>query len=197
MQPMRPGEVRMPLLAVFSLAGGVGKTRLVATLGRALSSQGEKVLLIDTTSHGLFPFYFGERELRPGVVHAFPPLVESTGEPISLVIHDVAGKSEDERQQEMLTEDILQNGQGNHRLVLDLLSGSSWLVRRLADQHPTVLVPMAPDMNSVISLQAVERVFRSITDSNGRQLLPFYVLNQFDESLPLDLDVREVFRHRL
>jgi cellulose biosynthesis protein BcsQ len=60
-----------------------------------------------------------------------------------------------------------------------------------------VLVPMAPDMNSVISLQAVERLFRGITDSEGRSLLPFYVLNQFDASLPLHLDVREVFRLQL
>ena len=39
---------RAPVLAVFSLAGGVGKTSLVATLGRALSARGERVLLVDT-----------------------------------------------------------------------------------------------------------------------------------------------------
>ena len=37
MPPARPVDGRMPLLAVFSLAGGVGKTSLTATLGRALS----------------------------------------------------------------------------------------------------------------------------------------------------------------
>ena len=73
MQPARPGDGRTPVLAVFSLAGGVGKTSLVATLGRALSAQGEKVVLTDTTAHGLLPIYFGARELRPGVVRSFPP----------------------------------------------------------------------------------------------------------------------------
>ena len=63
--------------------------------------------------------------------------------------------------------------------------------------HPTVLVPMAPDMNSVISLQAVERLFRGVTDSDGRPVLPFYVLNHFDATLPLHLDVREVLRRQL
>jgi cellulose biosynthesis protein BcsQ len=60
-----------------------------------------------------------------------------------------------------------------------------------------VLVPIAPDMNSVISVQAVERLFREFQDSEGRPLLPFYVLNQFDTSLPLHLDVREVYRRQL
>jgi len=195
-QPPRRGATQTPVLAIFSLAGGVGKTSLMATLGRALSLQGEKVVLTDTTSHGLLPFYFGARELSPGLVRSFPP-VENNGESISLVILEAAGKGGDERQQQMLTEEMLRNGQGNNRLLLDLSSDSSWLVRQMADLHPTVLVPMAPDMNSVISLQAVERVFRSITDSDGLPLLPFYVLNRFDATQPLHLDVREVFRRQL
>jgi cellulose synthase operon protein YhjQ len=203
MQPLRRDEGRMPLLAIFSLAGGVGKTSLAATLGRALSAQGEKVVLTDTTSHGLLPFYFGARELRPGVVRTFSPPAGRTGEPIALVSYELEGKSEDEAQQRTLMEEILSNGQESHRVVLDLASGwgsgpgSSWLIRRMAELQPTVLVPMAPDMNSVIRLQAVERVFQGIVDGNGRPLLPFYVLNQFDASLPLHLDVREVFRRQL
>jgi cellulose synthase operon protein YhjQ len=195
---MRPGEVPTPLLAVFSLAGGVGKTSLVATLGRALASKGEKVVLVDTTSHGLLPFYFGAGELRTGVLRAFSPPAPG-GEPISLLAYDAAEKSGAEWQQQSLSEDILRHGAGNHRLLLDLSSGSgsSWLMRQMANLHPTVLVPIAPNMNSVISLQAVERLFHGITDSDGRPLLPFYLLNQFDAALPLHLDVREVFRRRL
>jgi Mrp family chromosome partitioning ATPase len=37
-----PVTLRAPVMAVFSLAGGVGKTSLVATLGRALSARGER-----------------------------------------------------------------------------------------------------------------------------------------------------------
>ena len=197
MLPGRPRDAQTPLLALFSLAGGVGKTSLAATLGRALSLQGERVVLTDTTSSGLLPYYFGEREVRPGEVRTFLPPEGSSGAAISLVIRDAAGMSEDKRWQEILTDEILRNGQGNQRAVLDLASGSSWLMRRMAHLHPIVLVPMTGDMNSVISLQAVERVFRSIVDSDGRPLLPYYVLNQFDVSLPLHLDVREVLRRQL
>ena len=63
--------------------------------------------------------------------------------------------------------------------------------------NPTMLVPVAPDMNSVISLQAVEKYFHGTVDSDGRPLQPYYVINQFDASLPLHLDVREVLRRQL
>jgi cellulose synthase operon protein YhjQ len=196
MHPIRPSEAQTRLLAVFSLAGGVGKTGLVAMLGRALSAMGERVMLADTTPHGLLPIYFGSHEVRPGITQSLPP--HSSADPaISLAIYDFAGREDDERQRELLTEEVLRSGMGRHRVLLDLSTGSNWLIRRLVDSHPVVLVPMAPDMNSVMSLRAVERMFRGIVDSEGRSLLPFYVLNQFDASLPLHLDVREVFRRQL
>ena len=52
-------------------------------------------------------------------------------------------------------------------------------------------------MNSVISLQTIEKLFRGITDREGRLIVPYYVLNKFDAALPLHLDVREVFRRKL
>jgi cellulose biosynthesis protein BcsQ len=76
-------------------------------------------------------------------------------------------------------------------------SATGRVIQRLANVNPIVLVPMAPDMNSVISLQAVERQFRAIVDHEGWPLLPFYVLNKFDASLALHLDVREVLRRQI
>lgn len=195
--PVRQKETRTPVLAVFSLAGGVGKTSLVATLGRALSSMGEKVLLTDTTSHGLLPFYFGASELRQGVVRTFSPPSGSTDAPIYLVSYDVDQKGSDEAAQEQLAEEIASNGKGTHRILLDLTPGSGWVAKRMAKMNPTILVPLAPDMNSVISLQAVEKYFQGAVDADGRPLQPYFLINQFDASLPLHLDVREVLRRQL
>ena len=195
--PVRQKETRTPVLAVFSLAGGVGKTSLVATVGRALSSMGEKVLLTDTTSHGLLPFYFGASELRQGTVRTFSPPSGSTDAPIYLVSYDVDQMGNDQSAQEQLAEEIINNSRGTQRILLDLTVGSSWMVRRLSRLNPTILVPVAPDMNSVISLQTVEKFFSGVNDGDGRPLQPFYVLNQFDTSLPLHLDVREVMRRQL
>jgi cellulose synthase operon protein YhjQ len=197
MQPLRARAEQRPVLAVFSLSGGVGKTSLLATLGRALSAEGEKVAVADTTSQGLLPIYFGSNQVdRSGLIEG-QPFERGTQAPVSLFLQDALGRGNGEREQEVLTEEILQSGQGNHRLLIDLATGSSWLIRRVVDLHPTVLVPMSPDMNSVISMQAIERLFRGIVGAEGRPLLPFYVLNQFDAALPLHLDVREVFRRQL
>ena len=194
-QPVRQKEPRTPALALFSLAGGVGKTSMVATLGRALASLGEKVLLTDTTSYGLLPFYFGARELRPGVVRTFSPPSGSTDAPIYLVNYDVDKPGE--QNPEWLADEITRNSRGTNRVLLDLGTGSASLTRRIARLSPTILVPVAPDMNSVIGLSNVEKYFAGQTDQEGRPIQPMYLLNQFDASLPLHLDVREVMRQQL
>lgn len=194
--PVLQKETRTPVLAVFSLAGGVGKTSLVATLGRSLSSMGEKVLLTDTTSHGLLPYYFGASELRQGSVRTFSPPIGSPDAPIYLVNYGVDQERIDEAAQGELVEEIVASGRGTHRIVLDLTPSTSWLIRRMAHLTPTVLVPLAPDMNSVISLQAIENFFNGVTGTDA-PLKFFYVINQFDAALPLHLDVREVLRRQL
>lgn len=196
-EPVRQKETRTPVLVVFSLAGGVGKTSLVATIGRSLSSMGEKVLLTDTTSHGLLPFYFGASELRHGTVRTFSPPSGSTDAPIYLVSHAMEQKGSDPAAQELAVEEIVSNRQGMHRILLDLTAASSWVIGQMARMNPTVLIPVAPDMNSVISLPFVEKVFHGLSDGDGRPLQPFYLLNQFDPSLPLHLDIREVLRRQL
>lgn len=195
--PVRQKEIRTPVLAVFSLAGGVGKTTLTATLGRTLSSMGEKVLLADTNAHGLLPFFFGASELRPGVVRTFTPPSGSTDSPIYLVNYDAEEKAKDEEARQSFIDELLGNSQGTHRILLDVAVTSSWVVRQATRLNPTVLLPVAPDMNSVINLQFAEKFFHGISDGEGRPLQPFYVLNQFDPSLPLHLDVREVLRRQL
>jgi cellulose synthase operon protein YhjQ len=196
-QSVRAKEMRVPLLTVFSLAGGVGKTSLVATLGRALSSAGEKVLLTDTTSHGLLPYYFGASELRPGVVRTFSPPPGSAEAPIYLVSYDVLSKGTDAAAQQWLVDELARNSRGLQRVILDLAPSAAWLAKRFAQMNSVVVVPVAPDMNSVISLGAVEKFFTGSVDGDGRPIQPYYLLNQFDASLPLHLDVREVMRRQL
>jgi cellulose biosynthesis protein BcsQ len=154
-------------------------------------------LLADTTSHGLLPYYFGATELKPGVVRTFSPPSGSTDAPIHLVSYDVDQRSGDRAAQEGLAEEMTNSASGVQRLLIDFNQTSGWLIRRLTRMSETVIVPVAADMNSVISLQSVERYFNGAVDADGRPLLPYYVLNQFDASLPLHLDVREVLRRQL
>jgi cellulose biosynthesis protein BcsQ len=63
--------------------------------------------------------------------------------------------------------------------------------------QPLILVPVIPDMNSVVSVSSIDAFFQHNASTPGKAALPFYVLNQFDPSLPLNLDVREVLREQL
>lgn len=193
----RPEDLRTPALTVLSLSGGVGRTSIVATLGRTLSSMGEKVMLADTNMHGLLPYYFGARDLRPGSVRTFTPPPGSTDAPVLLVNYEVDGLSADEAGQNRLLEDVYRRAKTTQRVLVDASTSAFWMAQRLAKHNPWILVPVAPDMNSVLGTQTVERLFHDVSDAEGRPVKPFYVLNQFDRTLPLHLDVREVLRQFL
>jgi cellulose biosynthesis protein BcsQ len=192
-----PVPARAPALAVFSLAGGVGKTSLVATLGRALSARGERVLLIDTASYGLLPFFFGARDQRPGVLRTFTPPGTSGDAPIQMLTIDPETMGPDNLPQEPLSAEIMRQSRGTSRIIVDLATASGATTRRILHLAPTVLVPVVPDLNSVVSVGSIDAFFKHNLTPSGQPVMPFYILNQFDPSLPLHLDVREVLREQL
>jgi cellulose synthase operon protein YhjQ len=192
-----PVASRAPVLAVFSLAGGVGKTSMVATLGRALSARGERVLLVDTAAYGLLPFFFGARDQRPGLLRTFSPPSASGDAPIQMVTVDPETLGPETAVQETLTTEIARYSHGVSRVIVDLATASGATTRRIMRMAPTVLVPVVPDMNSVVSVGSIDAFFRHNAGPGGKAVLPFYVLNQFDPSLPLHLDVREVLREQV
>jgi cellulose synthase operon protein YhjQ len=190
-------STRVPVLAVFSLAGGVGKTSLVATLGRALSERGERVLLVDTSSYGLLPFYFGAQDQRSGVLRTFSPPGPGGDAPIQMLALDPDAIGAESAGQEYLTQEVGRHLAGANRVIIDLATASGATTRRALRLSPIILVPVIPDMNSVVSVGAIEAFFRHNGNGNGTTVLPHYVLNQFDAALPLHLDVREILREQL
>ena len=200
MEPMqaRARETASPVLAVFSFAGGVGKTSLTASLGRSLSAVGEKVLLTDLTPQGILPFYFGATELRPGVVRTFSPPPGSADTPVSMLSYDLFSQPEKESGgEEKLLKEFARNKEMYEHVLVDLSPAAASVLKGLAQQDAMMLVPIAPDMNTVISLGSMERFFAGIKNSSGRALQPVYLLTQFEASLPLHLDVREGLRQKL
>ena len=192
-----PAAQRAPVLAVFSLAGGVGKTSLVATLGRALSARGERVLLVDTAAFGLLPFFFGARDQRPGVLRTFSAPGSSGDAQIQMITLDPESFSPESGPQETLTQEISRHSRGVGRVIVDLATASGATTRRVLRLSPIILVPVVPDMNSVISVGSIDSFFQHNVSASGQPVRPYYVLNQFDPSLPLHLDVREVLREQL
>lgn len=192
-----PVVSRAPAIAVFSLAGGVGKTSLVATLGRALSARGERVLLVDTAAFGLLPFFFGATDQRPGQLRTFSPPGASSDAPIQMVTIDPDSLGSETASPESLSGEIGKYSRGVSRIIVDLATASGATTRRIMRMSPMVLVPVFPDMNSVVSVGSIDAFFEHNGNAGGMPALPFYILNQFDASLPLHLDVREVLREQL
>jgi cellulose synthase operon protein YhjQ len=191
LQPARM-EGQVAALAVFSLAGGVGKTSLVAGIGRALAARGERVLLTDTCSFGVLPFYFGAREIKPGVVRTFSG---GTSDPAIRVLTLDADRYDADP--DLLRREMARGAQDVSRVLIDVATGSAGMLRQALRLSPVVLVPVVPDMASVVTLQALEGFFRNQEGLSGKPLQAWFVLNQFDPSSPLQLDVREVLRQQL
>ncbi len=188
-------EEHPPVVAVFSLAGGVGKTCLVATLGRALSARGERVLLADTAAHGPLPFYFGSCEFKPGVVRTFSPPGSVAGPEVDAPVRVLSLEGErypgDGGEHDPLLEELVRDGRDANRILVDVATGSRQVTSRLLLLRPTVLVPILPDVSSVASLGSLEAFL-------GRgSWAAFYLLNQFDASSPLHLDVRRTLQQQL
>lgn len=188
---------RAPVVAVFSLAGGVGKTSIAATLGRALSGRGERVLLVDTAPYGLMPFFFGAHDQRPGMLRTFSPPGASGDAPIQMVTIDPETLGPETAAQEVLNAEISKHARGMSRIVVDLATASGATTRRVLRMSPLVLVPMTPDMNSVVSVSSIDSFFQHNASLSSKPSMPFYLLNQFDSSLPLHLDIREILREQL
>jgi cellulose synthase operon protein YhjQ len=194
-QAPAPAAARAPVLAVFSLAGGVGKTSVVATLGRVLSARSERVLLVDTAAYGLLPFFFGARDQRPGLLRTFSPPPSSGDAPLQMITLDPDTLAPEAAAPDAMNGEITKYLRGVSRVIIDLATASGAITRRVMRLAPQVLVPLMPDMSSVVSVSSIDAFF---DHNNGlAPHRPHYVLNQFDPSLPLHLDIREVLREQL
>ena len=193
-----PVDLRAPVIAFFSLAGGVGKSSLTATLGRALSASGERVLLVDTAAFGVLPFFYGASDRRPGVLRTFNAPGAGKSAPVRMIAIDPVSVGQEPfgsgtSSQDELVQEIARYAQGASRVLVDLATASAETIRRIMPLSPTVLVPVIPDMNSMVSVSSIDAFFQRSDDG----VLPYYILNQFDPALSLHLDLRKVLRNQL
>ena len=187
------------IVCIFSPLGGAGKTCMVATLGRALAAIGEKVLLVDTSSLSLLPFYFGAAASPPGEALLIAPLVPTSEEPLQIVTYRAERVDAGASTLQHLLEHLARDRRGAHRTLIDL---DNSLVDTLATRHDlpgplALLIPLTPDMKSVLGLEAIEALLGHSADLAAPGINAHYILTQFDPALSLHRDVREVLRTRL
>jgi cellulose synthase operon protein YhjQ len=92
------------------------------------------------------------------------------------------------------------DGRGVSRILVDVATASREVTSRLLQLRPTVMVPVLPDMSSVASLGLLEALLANPASEAGRDRGPgktLYLLNQFDASSPLHLEVRAILQQQL
>ena len=96
-----------------------------------------------------------------------------------------------------LAADLQKWAQGASRVIVDVATGSTSTVRGLSTMSPVVLVPLVPDVQAVVTAKSIDAFFQRNSAATGADSDVYYLLNQFDPSLPLHLDVRKILREKL
>jgi cellulose biosynthesis protein BcsQ len=172
-----------PALALFSFAGGVGKTTISANLARILCVQGEDVLLVDASGSGLLPFYFGANDLRPGLRTFVAP---------GLKCSRLRVIGAEEVSAAWLEKDVSPAMAVSQRTIFDLGPASFSLMPQIFARCSEILVPLVPDFNSILSISRIEHLLDKIRAAGTQVPSPYYVFNQFDSEFDMDLEAREL-----
>ena len=145
--PVRSGKASSAL-AVYSIAGGVGKTTICANLGKVLCSLGEQLLLVDATDRGLLPFYFGATEPKTG-----PRKFKAPGANARFIQVLAAERVTTQ----WLESDVKNAMSTSQRTIFDLGPACESLVPTILGMCTAVLVPLLPDLNSILTVSRIER----------------------------------------
>ena len=180
-QPGSPGKLS-PVIGIYSVAGGVGKTTVSANLSKTLCSLGEQLLLVDASGRGLLPFYFGATELKAGLRKFVAPGVNA---PFIQVI------AADKVTCEWLNGEVKPIMSDSQRTIFDLgpLCGS--LLPTIFSMCTVVLIPLLPDLNSIVTVAAIEN-FLHAQSAGLKTPTVFYLFNRFDEQSINDQQAREL-----
>jgi cellulose biosynthesis protein BcsQ len=182
--PALPEAVEFrPVLSVYSVAGGVGKTTLCANLGRALYSIGDRVLLVDASGSGLLPFYFGANDLSPGAHTYFVPGIHRP--PMRVI-------DANEITPEWLDGDVRREMDSSWWTLFDLGTASAALLPQILAMSSFLLIPLLPDLNSILTVSRVESSLEAMRAKGVEIPSPFYLFNQFDPENPIDQGARDL-----
>jgi cellulose biosynthesis protein BcsQ len=172
---------KSPVVAVYSVAGGVGKTALCANLGKTLCSLGEQPLLVDLSGRGLLPFYFGATELKAGSRKFVAPGVNA---PFVQVVS--AGKVTGE----WLEGEVKPMMAGAQRTILDVGPLCENLLPAIFGMCTLVLIPLLPDLNSILTVAAIESSLGALPARQKPAV--YYLFNRFDEHKINDQHARDL-----
>lgn len=157
-------------VAVFSPAGGSGKSTMIAALGSILCQQGKRVLLLDTCPWQSIAFHFGASEAKTGRRIFFAPGSKET----SLTLLPCG-----EGDASLATLNELIASTPFDYVLFDLSGASGEGFLQLLRKCEIALVPLLPDFSALRSVATVKRLLEPLGNAAPKMR---FVLNCMDDS---------------
>jgi cellulose biosynthesis protein BcsQ len=184
-----PDRLKHQSVSIFAVAGGTGATTLSATLARLFSRQQERVAILDGRRESILPFYFGAKSgvyASQGCV----ALQNSQDAAIHIVTADLP--YEEPQTREGVIWESLKRGLEKLHGEVDRVLIDSWSNIRTGELEEfctagVCFVVAVPDLSSVFGIQKIGKYLAQV----GPSIRPIHILNKFDESQPLHVEVRD------
>jgi len=190
-------ELQVPTLAVCSTGGGAGKTTVSATLGRALSLNGDNILMIHGALQPSAPLHFGAQLAQAGRLRTFVSPLRSQGT-VHMLSHQFDdGTERNEESGEWLLREVNSLQNEIDRCIVEI-SSPRGLEASMMNQARICLVVLTPDINSVMALGPFRKIPEAPVRPGARQQAGVYFLiNKFDPASPFHAEVRQNLRLQL
>lgn len=193
-------NISVPTLFVFSTSGGTGKTTILATLGRCLAGDGERVLVAETAASSLLPFYFGAQTPSEGELQSFLMADQYAGVDILSGLMESAGsdrRSQATSEGSSLISILCSAAARASRVLLDVSSHHAQEISSLDSRAQFGLVLIVPDLNCVVGAMNLHASLQAQRHKTGGGRYPYYLLNKFDSSLAFHRSIRSSLEDKL
>ena len=184
------GAADPPILPLFAAIGGCGITTILATLGRALSILGERVLLVDSQGPPTLQSFYNMQRQGPGLLESTHPRSRFEGQ-----VHVLRTPWPGERMGQTGTTRFYRamaelSGRLDRVIIGNGLYSSPAMNGQDGSGDDLSLVVITPEMRSVLAVAAVKESLSA--DSNT-----WFLLNRFDSGNARHDDIRRQLRTNL
>jgi cellulose synthase operon protein YhjQ len=190
-------ELRVPTFAILSTGGGTGKTTVAATLGRALASTGDNILMIHGALQPSAPLHFGAPVAQPGRLRTFVPPQRNQGT-VHMLGHQFDECSlQNEESGAWLIREVNSLQTEVDRCIVEITSPRGQ-ESQIVDLASICLVVLTPDMNSVMALAPFRKLSERLNRPGSRQQQSVhFLINKFDPASAFHAEVRQNLRQQL
>ncbi len=191
----RQSQQHWPCVVVTGSAGGTGKTLLLASLAAQWSLSGRPVILLDLTASSFLSFLFlGKKKtesIRMGKVWT---TYARQGETIPLLSVRLESSFFGSGETEWALSDLYHelrleapsllpaSAKILPLILIDLPLFPSSLIGEAAEMSPLVLLPVLPEIPSLLAAKEMENCFERTEAEKRLYVERFYILNRLDET---------------